>query len=114
MKNTIAKNFKLLRTQLKFTQKEMAEYLKTGSRESISQYENAEREIPLEYLERCSDLFSIDLIDFFEENETIGKTNFHFAFRANEISNSDLESITQFKKIISNYKRLERILNEKN
>jgi transcriptional regulator with XRE-family HTH domain len=91
------------------TQSQMAKYLGLNSRESISQYESCDREIPLGVLESCCNIFGVELIDLFEEDEKLVKSNLHFAFRADELSKKDVESISQFKKIIGNYMRMIRI-----
>jgi transcriptional regulator with XRE-family HTH domain len=107
----IARNFKLLREKMDITQSQMAEYLGLSSRESISQYENCDRDIPLETLEKCCNIFGVELIDIFEEDEALVKTNFHFAFRADELNKTDMDSIIQFKQIIGNQMRMLRIEN---
>lgn len=112
MKNIISKNFKLLRERLGLTQQEMANYLDLPSRESISQYENGQRELPLDILESCCNLFGVELIDMFEEDESKVITNIHFAFRADELNRDDMKSISQFKKIIGNFQRMKRILGD--
>ena len=110
MKKIVSRNFKFLRDKLGLTQQEMADYLGLGSRESISQYENGDREIPLGVMESCCNLFGIDLIDMFEEDEDKVKTNIHFvAFRAEKLCQNDLSIISQFQKIIGNYQRMKRI-----
>lgn len=91
----------------------MADYLGINSRELISYYENGEREIPFNILEQCSNLFGIELVDFFEEDENKLNAHLHFAFRADQIHPDDLRAISDFKKIINNYKRMKRIEGEK-
>lgn len=110
MKTILAKNFKMLRGKLDLSQQEMANYLNLPSRESISQYENGKREIPLNVLESCCNLFGIELIEMFEEDETKMQSSLQFAFRANDLCIDDMNSISQFKKIIGNYKRMKRIV----
>lgn len=112
MKDIIARNFGLLRSKLGISQLEMANYLGLGSREIISYYENAEREIPLPVLESCCNLFGIELFDLFEEDEKLVGTNIHFAFRADQLDTKDMNAISDFKKIINNYQRMKRIANE--
>lgn len=109
MKQTIANNFKLLRNKLGLNQQQMANYLEINSREVISYYENGDREIPLEVLEKCCNLFGIELLDIFEEDPEKVKANFHLAYRADSLCDEDLNSIGEFKKIIKNYQRMKRI-----
>lgn len=113
MKDILARNLKMLREKLKLSQQELADYLNIPSRESISQYENGKRELPLDVLERCCNLFGVELIDMFEEDESKVTTSIHFAFRADELDVEDLRSISHFKKIINNYRRMKNIINDR-
>jgi transcriptional regulator with XRE-family HTH domain len=95
----IASNFKKLRENLGFSQEKVGQFLDC-TREEISYYETGAREIPLTILERTSDLFGVELIEFFSEEETVGIT---IAYRADDCSVEDLKQIAQFKKIIKNF-----------
>lgn len=106
MDNIIAKRFKKLREAHGFTQEKVGEYLKC-SREEISYYENGNREVPLNVLERVSDLFGVVLNDFFSEEESVGV---RIAYRADNASAEDLNQIARFKRIIKNYQRLDRLM----
>jgi transcriptional regulator with XRE-family HTH domain len=109
MDNTIvARNFKLLREKLNLTQEQLSEYLEIP-RGYVSYYETGQREIPLEILEKASDLFGIDLLDLLEENSEEALTNLSFAFRANELKTEDLQVIAAFKKIVKNVQRMNRL-----
>lgn len=104
----ISSNFKKLRINLGLSQEQMAQYL-DKSREEISYYETSKRDIPLSILEKSSNLFGIELSDFFSETnpEAIA-----FAFRADQLSTNDLEEISKFKKIMKNYSRINRLINK--
>lgn len=106
MESQIAHNFKKLRENLGFSQEKIAHFLDC-SREEISYYETGTREIPLKILEHASDLFGVELIDFFSEEESVGIT---IAYRAEDCSIEDLKQIAQFKKIIKNYQRINRLM----
>ena len=106
MENVVAKNFKNLRENLGFTQDKVSEFLDC-SREEISYYENGSREIPLTILERASDLFGIELMEFFTEGDSVG---IRIAYRADDCSVEDLNQIARFKKIIKNYQRINRLM----
>ena len=56
-----------LRDKYGYTQDRLAEFLGI-KREMISFYETEEREVPLEVLEKLSDLFGVDLDIFFADN----------------------------------------------
>lgn len=77
-------------------------------RELISYYETGAREVPLEILEKLSDLFGVDLELFFSDNveETISELAFAEAFRADDLGKKDLEGIIAFRRIIKNYQRI--------
>lgn len=102
----LSKNFIQLRETLGFSQEKVAEFLNT-TREEISYYENGKRDIPLKILERASDLFGVELEDFFSEEESVG---IKIAYRADDCSINDLEQIARFKKIIKNYQRINRLM----
>lgn len=106
MNSIIAANFKKLRENLGFSQEKVANYLES-SREEISYYETGAREIPLSILERASDLFGIELADFFSDEESVGIS---IAYRAEDSTVEDLKQIAQFKKIIKNYQRINRLM----
>jgi len=108
MKKTIAMNFQTLRERLGITQDQMAEYLEI-SRPLISYYENGERDIPLIILEKASNLFGVELTEFYEEDIEKAKQNFSLAFRIDEFDRNDFNSISEFVKMVKNYKRLKRI-----
>lgn len=102
----IALNFKKLRENLGFSQEKVGQFLEC-SREEISYYETGARDIPLGVLERASDLFGVELIEFFSEEETVGIS---IAYRADDCTVDDLKQIAQFKKIIKNYQRINRLM----
>lgn len=106
MKNSIALNFKKLRDNLGFTQEKVGQYLNC-TREEISYYETGSREIPLSILERAADLFGVELVDFFSEEESVG---IRIAYRAEDCSVEDMTQIAQFKRIIKNYQRINRLM----
>lgn len=106
MTNILAMNFKKLRNTLGFTQDKVGQYLDC-TREEISYYENGTREIPLSILEKASDLFGVELSDFFSEEESVG---IRIAYRAEDCSVEDLNTIAQFKRIVKNYQRINRLM----
>ncbi|CAN5877301.1 hypothetical protein BH24BAC1_BH24BAC1_14890 [soil metagenome] len=105
---TAARNFKLLRERLNLTQEQLSEYLAVP-RGYVSYYETGQREIPLEILEKASDLFGIDLLDLLEEDSEEALTHLAFAFRADELKTEDLQAMAAFKKIVKNVQRMNRL-----
>jgi transcriptional regulator with XRE-family HTH domain len=77
----------------------------------ISYYENGTREVPFEIISKLSDLYGIELELFYEENPEILNENIAFAFRTDGFDKNDLESIAEFKAIIKNYLKINRLLN---
>ena len=102
MNTQASANIKAFRKQLNYTQEDIANYLGIV-REQISYYENGNREIPIEHLEKLANLFGVEIIELIEKDENQFQTNVVFAFRADESSKNDLESIARVKKIIKNY-----------
>lgn len=104
----IRKNLATLRSRRGLSQEEVAAYLKI-SRPLISYYENGEREIPLPYLEKLSDLYGVEVSDLVSEESEFQQANFAFASRTNGLAESDLQSIADFQKIVKNYLKLKSI-----
>lgn len=98
------------RDKMSLSQEDLSSFL-CIKREMVSYYENDTREVPREILEKLSNLFGIDLSDFFEEDEAQIKANVAFAFRANEIVAGDLNGIAEFRKIVKNYFKLIQLEN---
>ena len=94
--NNIPLIIKELRLKNNFSQEQLAQFLDC-KREMISYYENSER---------LEDLFGIELEDFFEEEVSQIKTSIAFAFRASAMSESDLQELANFRKIVKNYNKI--------
>lgn len=110
---TIGNNIHKFRVAQGLTQENLADYLDV-SRELISLYENGNRSIPVTSLDKLADLFGVDLEELLEENATLTKTNLAFAFRSKSITDTDIQSIAEFKKIVSSYLKMNTILNAAN
>jgi len=106
---TIGNNIRSYREINGFTQDTVANFLGV-KREMISYYENGAREIPLDVLNRLSDLYGVDLADFFEVDEKFAKENVACAFRTDGFENEDLETIAQFKAVVKNYCKMNNLL----
>jgi transcriptional regulator with XRE-family HTH domain len=103
----IGYNIKSIREKLNYTQEQVASILGV-SREMISYYENGDRKIPLDSLNKIADFFSVDLYDLLESDDILSKINTAFAFRADEILNDDLIQIASFSKIVKNYIKMNK------
>jgi transcriptional regulator with XRE-family HTH domain len=104
---------KRLREKYGYTQEKLAEFLGMNNREPISLYENGEKEVPIETLEKLSDLFSVELEIFFLEDPEEALTEVAFAFRKEELSVQDMEQIAKFGKIVKNYLKIKKLHNER-
>lgn len=98
-----------LREKYGYTQEKLAEFLGINNRESISLFESGEREVPMEVLERLSDLFSVELEIFFLEDPNEALTEVAFAFRKDDMSVQDMEQIARFGKIVKNYLKIKNL-----
>jgi transcriptional regulator with XRE-family HTH domain len=109
-KEIIGNNIKTFRAAQGFRQEDLAEYLDV-TRSMISYYESGERDIPIASLNKLADLFGVELKTLLEENEEIARTNLAFAFRNENFTSKDLESIASFKKFVLDYLKMERLRN---
>lgn len=97
-----------LRDKYGYTQDKVAAFLGV-KREMISFYETGEREVPLEILEKLSDLFGVDLDVFFVENVEEALAEVVFAFRKNDMGNEDMDAMAAFGKIVKNYLKISNL-----
>ena len=99
---------KSLREKFGYVQENVAEYLGI-SRELVSMYETGEREIPIEVLEKLSNLFCVDPDALFAETPEEAIAQVAFAFRKDEMAASDLTEIAAFGKIVKNYLKVKKL-----
>lgn len=105
MQGIIGRNIRLYRDQMGMSQDQLAAFLQ-ANRVTVSYYETGEREVPLDTLNKMVDLFGVDLADLLEEDASNVTAHAAFAFRANELEPSALESIAHFRKIVRNYLKI--------
>jgi transcriptional regulator with XRE-family HTH domain len=99
---------KSLREKFGYVQENVAEFLGV-SRELVSMYETGEREIPVEVMEKLSNLFCVEPDAFFAETPEEAAAQVAFAFRKGEIEAADLEQIAAFGKIVKNYLKIRKL-----
>lgn len=99
---------KILREANGFTQDQMASYLDVN-RSAYANYESGLRDVPLNVLERCSDLFGCELSTLLEENTADVKNELACAFRVDDVTPADMAVIASFKRIARNYMKMKRI-----
>lgn len=104
----IGRNIKTHREINGFTQDVVSKFLGI-KRELISYYETGAREIPFITLEKLSELYGVDLDAFYEEDDKLVKENALIAFRTEGLEKEDLEAISQFKVIVKNYLKMNKL-----
>ena len=109
MNAIVGNNLKQLREFNNFSQEHVANFLSIN-RSTYSNYELGERETPFEILEKVSHLYGSDLYVLFEENEEIFNEALVCTFRVDNLSNSDLQEIADFKDIVKSYLKISRLL----
>lgn len=105
METTTGLVIKGLREKYGYTQDKVAGYLGI-KREMISFYENEGREIPLEVLEKLSDLFGVELDVFFVDTVDEALAEVVFAFRKDDYDSDDMDNMAAFGKIVKNYLKI--------
>jgi transcriptional regulator with XRE-family HTH domain len=108
METTTGLVIKGLREKYGYTQDKVANYLGI-KREMISFYENEGREIPLEVLEKLSDLFGVELDVFFVDNVDEALAEVVFAFRKDDFDDADMDNMATFGKIVKNYLKINNL-----
>lgn len=109
--NRIGSNIKYIRENFKFTQEQVADFVGV-SRSTIALYESGDRRVPIDQLEKISDLFGVEMHELLESDMDNFTANVAFAFRADDISGEDLEKIANFKRIVKNYQKLKSLMDE--
>ena len=108
-KMVVGRNLKALREANGYTQEQVANFLGIG-RSAYANYEAGERETPMEVMERASELFGCELALLFDEDEQAVKNMLVCAFRADNLSVSDMKEVAAFKNIVLNYMKMERLM----
>lgn len=108
-REVVAMNLKCLREANGFTQEKLADYLGIG-RSAYSNYESADREAPLNVLERLADLYGCELISLYEENENVRNVMLATAFRVDNLSAEDMQQVAAFKRVVKNYLKMDMLL----
>lgn len=105
----LSKNIRALRESLGYTQAQVANYLGVSA-SAVNQYENDARVISAESISKIALLFNVEEYELYQENPKQQQLLSAFAFRANELVDEDLKSISSFKKIVLNYFHLSEAL----
>lgn len=105
----IGRNLKAYRERSGFSQELVANYLQLA-REQVSYYETGARETPFDVLSKLSDLYGVELAEFFEEEEGRMRENVACAFRTEGFSENDMEAIARFKAIVKSYQKMNDLM----
>ena len=104
---TVGEKIKALREENNFTQKNISDFL-CVDQSLISKIESDERQISVDILEKLSNLFGCSSSYFTEDNTTCRTLS--FAFRANELTEKDLNVISDINKIALNADFMSKLL----
>lgn len=104
----IGKNIKEFRMQWGYSQDHLAKYLGID-RSNISYYENAEREISIVQLNKLSNLFGVEIDDLLEPDSIKKGAGIAIAFRSEGVSEDDLQSISEFQRVVKNYINMKKL-----
>ena len=98
----LSRNIKKMREKFAFTHGFFADYIGITAA-AVNQYETHARSIPENVVEQLSLLSNVEEFELYEEDPEKQNLLTSFAFRADEITAEDMETISRFKKIITNY-----------
>ncbi|MDD4404050.1 MAG: helix-turn-helix transcriptional regulator [Parabacteroides sp.] len=99
----------MLRDKYNFTQVQIASYLNITS-SAVNQYESGVRPVPADVVSKLAVLFNVDEYDLYEEDPQQQNLMTAFAFRADELTDEDIKSVSAFRKIVTNYFHLSNAL----
>lgn len=106
----IGQNIKLYREKIGISQENLASYLGI-TRGEVNYFENGKRPVPTKIIDKAARLFGIDEYDLFDGNQETQQANIAFAFRADYLTPDDLIKIADFRKIVLNYLKMTKVLN---
>lgn len=104
---SIGGRIKSYRKQSGFSQESLARFLGVDQT-LISKVENGERALSVEALEKLAALFGVEISAF--EQPDAPAPSMKFAFRANELSNEDMEALCAIHRIALNSQLMARLL----
>ena len=108
--SNMGERIKAYRTQCGFNQQSIARFLGVDQT-LISKVENGERTLSVELLEKLAALFGVEVTAF--ERADVPVSTMKFAFRASDLSNSDMEALCAINKIALNSQMLAKILDRR-
>lgn len=107
----IGENIRALRKKSNYNQEVFSDYLGI-SREELSYYETGRRTTPGSVLSKLASLYGIDEYDLFEEDNVLNTVNIALAYRTDEENVDGLIAIAKFRRIVTNYIKMKRVLQD--
>ena len=107
----IGERIKAARNKSGFTQQQIADYIGV-KRESISYYENGQRSIDMVTLEKIADLCGYSVAYFISSEDVSDIPQVSVAFRTQDLSTEDLETVAWAKRFARNLNSLNKILSK--
>lgn len=105
--NSLGNKIRSIREQAKLSQEQIANFL--GIDQSlISRFENNERQINLEYIEKICSLCGCSLAVLVREENP--RSNLSFAFRSNNINPENLQDIAEINQIALNLIDMQQLI----
>lgn len=101
-------HLKAFRESAGFTQERIASFLSI-ERGTLSNYELGTREMPLSILIKLSDLYGVDISDFYEPDLEKVKDALLCSFRMDNLADDDLKDIANFKDVVKSYLKMNYI-----
>lgn len=111
MTKTIGKSIRSLRIAMGLNQAHLAEFLNVDQ-SLVSKIENGERCLSSDMLEKLSYLFGVPTSSL--ENGLVDKPRLSVAFRANDMTAQNLQTICDINRIALNVEFMTRLLKETN
>ncbi|HBG23876.1 MAG: transcriptional regulator [Bacteroidetes bacterium GWF2_41_61] len=106
MKST--NNLKAFRDASGFTQERVASFLSI-ERGTLSNYELGTRETPLPILIELSNLYGVDIADFYETDPEKVKDALICSFRVDDLTDENLKDVANFKDVVKSYLKMNYI-----
>lgn len=103
IEKTLSKRLKQFRIKSKWSTAEIAKYLEIEEKEYVDLERNGK--VKAKQITNLSNLYMVDEYDFFTTNKV--------AIMTRMVDSDDMENIASFYKIVKNYNKIRRILEEK-
>ena len=103
-----ANNLKTFRNASGFAQDRVASFLSIEEG-VLADYELGTQETPFPVLIRLSNLYGVDIADFYENNSKKKKDTLICSLRTDDLSEEDMDNIANFKDVVKAYLKMDHI-----